>query len=157
MFQRLRNRSGPEVLGSCHGCGRCCRSLTLVDGGRPIRTMRQFEALVRRQPEYRFFLPHGVAEEDGFLHFSCLLLDADGRCSDYERRPDICRDYPNPMMFRFGAVLLDGCGYHPAPERSFAQLYRSERRRMARRSRLRRWWLRLLPRLGLQRLLPTRG
>jgi Fe-S-cluster containining protein len=38
------------------------------------------------------FLP-AEQDENGEWRFACPLLGADGRCTDYERRPQICRNY----------------------------------------------------------------
>lgn len=123
MFGWLSRRRAPVVLGGCNGCGKCCMHLTLVDRGRPIKRMEQFEQLVAREPEYRFFRPSDQRDDDGFIYFTCLLLGEDGLCTDYDNRPRICREYPDPSMFRFGAQLPSGCGYYREPERTFEQLY----------------------------------
>lgn len=131
------------MLGGCNGCGKCCMHLTLVDRGRPIKRMEQFERLVAREPEYRFFRPEDERDEDGFIYFSCLLLGEDGLCTDYERRPTICREYPDPSMFRFGAQLPSGCGYYQAPERDFAQVL--DEQLAEARGEAPSWWRRLAP------------
>lgn len=47
----------------------------------------------------------GEGEEVHFYH--CPKLNADDRCSDYENRPDICRDFPNNPL----SLLPKSCGY----------------------------------------------
>ena len=107
--------------------------------------MEQFERLVAREPEYRFFRPQEERDEDGFIYFSCLLLGDDGLCTDYENRPTICRTYPDPAMFRFGAELPSGCGYYREPERSFAEVL-DEQLTDARGDAPLPWWRRMAPR-----------
>ncbi|GAB6040740.1 hypothetical protein JCM17961_14140 [Endothiovibrio diazotrophicus] len=131
------------VLGGCNGCGKCCMHLTLVDRGRPIKQMEQFERLVAREPEYRFFRPMDARDEDGFIYFSCLLLGEDGRCTEYASRPSICREYPDPSMFRFGAQLPGGCGYYRAPERSFSDVLAEVQKEGNQAERP--WWRRFTP------------
>ena len=56
-------------------------------------------------PEYIKMLEDNKEDEVYFYH--CPKLTADNRCSDYENRPQICRDFPdNPL-----ALLPKSCGY----------------------------------------------
>ncbi len=57
-------------------------------------------------PEYLELLDKSVDEEVYFYH--CPKLNCDGLCSDYENRPQICRDFPdNPL-----SILPTSCGYY---------------------------------------------
>lgn len=56
-------------------------------------------------PEYIAMLDE--AKEDKVYFYHCPKLTADKRCSDYENRPQICRDFPdNPL-----SILPKACGY----------------------------------------------
>lgn len=56
-------------------------------------------------PEYIQMLEENKEDEVYFYH--CPKLTADKRCSDYENRPQICRDFPdNPL-----SILPKTCGY----------------------------------------------
>lgn len=56
-------------------------------------------------PEYIQMLEDNKEDEVYFYH--CPKLTKDNRCSDYENRPQICRDFPdNPL-----SILPKACGY----------------------------------------------
>lgn len=56
-------------------------------------------------PEYIKMLEEN--KEDNVYFYHCPKLTEDKRCSDYENRPQICRDFPdNPL-----SILPKSCGY----------------------------------------------
>ena len=56
-------------------------------------------------PEYIELLDEN--KEDKVYFYHCPKLTADKRCSDYENRPQICRDFPdNPL-----SILPETCGF----------------------------------------------
>ena len=56
-------------------------------------------------PEYIELLEKNKEYDVYFYH--CPKLTEDKRCSDYENRPQICRDFPdNPL-----SILPEACGY----------------------------------------------
>ncbi len=58
-------------------------------------------------PEYIEMLEKNKEENVYFYH--CPKLNENKRCSDYENRPKICRDFPdNPL-----AILPETCGFYP--------------------------------------------
>ena len=116
--QRVRYR----VSGSCKHCGRCCRELILGYRGKPIRNELQFNRLLQQNPEYGIFSPNERVPEDGILRFTCEHVSADNLCRIHERRPDMCRRYPDPGMPRRGGTLLSGCGYSFESDVVFADL-----------------------------------
>ena len=147
-IDRFRARRSMRLAGECNTCGQCCRYLTLVDRGRPVTSRAQFERLVRDQPEYAIFRPLGERDADGFLCFACSLLGEDGRCRDYVHRPALCRAYPDPAMFRYGAKLPLRCGYYLDTQLDFAaHLERERNKYRGLRGRLGRLWGRLRRRL----------
>lgn len=57
-------------------------------------------------PEYLELLKDTIDEDVYFYH--CPKLNEHGRCSDYENRPQICRDFPdNPL-----SILPKSCGFY---------------------------------------------
>jgi Fe-S-cluster containining protein len=61
-------------------------------------------------PEYLQLLQNtleGTTDEDVYF-YHCPKLNGEGRCSDYENRPQICRDFPdNPL-----SILPKSCGFY---------------------------------------------
>ncbi len=56
-------------------------------------------------PEYIKMLEE--SKEDNVYFYHCPKLTKDKKCSDYENRPQICRDFPdNPL-----SILPNSCGY----------------------------------------------
>ncbi len=63
-------------------------------------------------PEYIALLEENKEDEVYFYH--CPKLTADKKCSDYENRPQICRDFPdNPLT-----LLPASCGFCEWKEKS---------------------------------------
>lgn len=57
-------------------------------------------------PEY-FELLREKAQDENIYFYHCPKVTEDNRCSDYENRPQICKDFPdNPIGF-----LPKNCGY----------------------------------------------
>lgn len=57
-------------------------------------------------PEYFKLLEERLDGENVYF-YHCPKLTSDNRCSDYENRPQICRDFPdNPLQ-----ILPTACGY----------------------------------------------
>lgn len=98
------------VSGSCNGCGQCCERINLRNHEGWISTAKQFEALVKKSPEYQRFSISGADEQD-FLQFTCSKFRKGYGCTDYVNRPHICRRYPNKSLFLQGGRLVEGCGY----------------------------------------------
>ena len=101
-----------EILigGSCHQCGACCRSLSLDDGNGWIRNKKDFEAVVEENPQYRCFEIIGKDNIE-FLLFRCTLISVEGKCENYQKRFQFCRDFPDRNLPFCGGKLPTGCGY----------------------------------------------
>lgn len=89
---------------TCREPGRCCKRLHLQwgDGWTP-HAETPLDAIVIMARAWLPFVPLGKTK-DGALIWSCPLLDADGRCGDYENRPQLCRDYQpqeDPLCVEF--------------------------------------------------------
>lgn len=107
----------------CIGCGVCCNfavsefsfeelQLKAKNGDNfasqfisvfiPYENMNEVENVY---PEYVQML--NDSGESGYYFYHCPKVTEDNRCSDYENRPQICRDFPdNPIAF-----LPKNCGF----------------------------------------------
>lgn len=109
---------------SCIGCATCCKlacsefsyeELKLkaqagdVFAGQFLSVFVPYEDVKQAQkiyPEY-FELLSEKLEGENVYFYHCPKLTDDNRCSDYENRPAICRDFPdNPL-----SILPFKCGY----------------------------------------------
>lgn len=61
-------------------------------------------------PTYRRFYIK-KKDENGNLVFGCKYLTEDKLCSVYEKRPLMCKKYPQKKL-SFYAEMPDGCGYY---------------------------------------------
>ncbi len=109
---------------SCNKCAACCKlaasqysyeqlkqrafrgdkfSKDFISVFVPFDTEEQAKAV---NPEY-FELLNKLVEEDKIYYYYCPKLEGN-LCSDYENRPDICRDFPhNPLK-----LLPSDCSYN---------------------------------------------
>lgn len=95
--------------GGCNGCGRCCEGIFLGHEGGLIQTVAQWEAIKEDHPHYGWFIPLEI--QDQGIMFRCKKLGADKRCSDYENRPQFCRDYPSEDGIMMGGCQPLECSY----------------------------------------------
>ena len=123
VYRKLQEILAYREMFKCSGCATCCRlacsefspeelKQKAANGDKfaqqftsifiPYESMDEAEKFY---PEYIKLLKEKVEEKVYFYH--CPKLTDDNRCSDYENRPQICRDFPdNPL-----AILPDKCGY----------------------------------------------
>ena len=102
-----------KVTGACRKCGKCCRDIRMKDA----YDEKDFKLTQFFFPKYRRFEIIGK-DENGDLILSCKLLNEDGTCSDYATRLNLCRRFPNKILY-FQGVLQDGCGFKVEPEKKF--------------------------------------
>lgn len=110
---------------SCVKCGNCCKLAVseftpiqlkqrALRGDKyakefssiyvPYESEEMAEAIC---PEFFGKLKELMNPNERLYFYYCSKLGADDLCSDYENRPDICRDFPlSPMK-----ILPDTCGY----------------------------------------------
>lgn len=120
IYLKLRGRS-ILVSGSCHSCGSCCRRLSLEGRDGWLYSRSAFYETVVHYREYNRFKIIG-RDSDGVLLFTCRLLTVDGSCSDYEKRPPLCRNFPESSLLFCGGVLPPGCGYSFKPVIPFEKI-----------------------------------
>ena len=115
---------------SCNKCGECCK--LMISSYSPVQLKqrairgdkfaREFlsifipyeseEIVEAICPDYYNKLQEYMDEDERLYFYYCSKLGADNLCSDYENRPQICKDYPrNPHK-----ILPDSCGYLPWTE-----------------------------------------
>ncbi|MEW5819302.1 MAG: YkgJ family cysteine cluster protein [Cyanobacteriota bacterium] len=108
--------------GKCNACGNCCKNISVKHGNKVIKSLEQFESLQRRFSVYRMFKVMDTSEQG--VVFQCIYLDNDtGKCTDYENRPPICRNYPHEIIFKLGGNLSDTCGFSFIPIKSFKKVF----------------------------------
>ena len=109
---------------SCTGCAACCKLACSEFSYDELRQKAQngdnfatqfisvfvpYDTEVEAEkiyPEY-FELLKNKAEDEKVYFYHCPKVTEDNHCSDYENRPQICRDFPdNPIGF-----LPKTCGY----------------------------------------------
>ncbi len=99
---------------SCGKCGACCRlsiseyspAQLLEKASRGDNFAKEFISTFspyedEKEPEKLFPLYIQLLRESGekVYFYYCKKVNADNKCSDYEKRPSICRDYPdNPIQ-----------------------------------------------------------
>jgi len=95
--------------GACAHSGMCCEHLSLRFNGQPIRTPTDWQRVLARRPDWSRFVPLGVTPVGDRLCFRCTKRGG-GRCTDYDQRPRVCREYPYSVFFRVDGLHV-GCGY----------------------------------------------
>jgi Fe-S-cluster containining protein len=58
-------------------------------------------------PEYVEMLEEKLGKDEKVYFYHCPHLDENNLCTQYDKRPDICRDFPNNPL----SILPDWCGY----------------------------------------------
>lgn len=123
IYRKLNEILAYRTKFNCNGCATCCNLACSEFSPEELRQKadngdnfaNQFlsvfipykdkEEARKIYPEYIELLEKNKENEVYFYH--CPKLTADNRCSDYENRPQICRDFPdNPL-----SILPESCGY----------------------------------------------
>lgn len=97
------------VMGSCKERGVCCRNIAvyLSSGFWKFPVLRNI-AIAWYQHLYNFSYK-GADAEAQVVVFECKYLKKN-MCSIHWRRPFICRNYPQPDLFK-KRTFIPGCGY----------------------------------------------
>ena len=123
IYRKLNEILAYRVNFKCTGCAMCCKLACSEFSPEELKTKAQNgdnfanqflsvfipynskEEARKIYPEYIELLEENGENEVYFYH--CPKLTEDNRCSDYENRPQICRDFPdNPL-----SILPKSCGY----------------------------------------------
>lgn len=93
------------VTGSCKQCAECCKQIHSYG----MKNEKDLKIMQFILPHYKRFFIKGK-DENGELILSCKYLDKNGKCSVYEKRPNICRNYPYNSV-NFNGKMFATCGY----------------------------------------------
>ena len=123
IFRKLNEILAYRVTFNCVGCATCCNLACSEFSPEELRQKaangdkfaKQFTSIFipysskeearKIYPEYIELLEENNETDVYFYH--CPKLTNDNRCSDYENRPKICKDFPdNPLC-----ILPKSCGY----------------------------------------------
>jgi len=126
--EKLKNFFHSKILkkkykrkGSCNGCGTCCQRIYVRHARDVIKTEEEFEKLKTLHFFYGYLK---VLEKDELgLVFECSKLDKEtGRCTAYNKRPILCRQYPQEEIFMMGGSITEDCGYSFEPIQKFEEV-----------------------------------
>ena len=123
IYRKLKEILAYRVKFQCVGCATCCKLACSEFSPEELKQKadngdnfaKQFMSIFipypskdearKVYPEYIELLEENNETDVYFYH--CPKLTANNRCSDYENRPQICRDFPdNPLC-----ILPKSCGY----------------------------------------------
>lgn len=107
--------------GRCLGCGKCCNKIYVQTHKHVIQDEKEFEKL---KLMHRFYTYLTVVDKDKTgLVFSCENLDKETNlCKIHDKRPGICRRYPQEELFMMGGEIPEDCGYKLVPIIPFAEI-----------------------------------
>lgn len=114
-------------VGKCKKCGDCCRDIALNINGEKVKKIEDFEILIKENPSYANFQLKMIGPE-GVLSFECAKLGEDSLCMIYEKRPDVCIDYPEPDLLKCGGDVINSCGYYLVPPEDFKDVIKREKK-----------------------------
>jgi len=94
-----------KIEGECNQCGKCCKQIRSYG----LKNEKEFAIMQKIFPHYKRFFITGK-DKNGEYILSCKYLSKDNKCSVYNKRPLVCRNYPRKYVY-FNAELIEGCGY----------------------------------------------
>lgn len=123
VYRKFQEILAYRKIFKCSGCATCCNLACSEFSPEELKQKaesgdnfaRQFLSVFvpySSKEEARKIYPQYIemldeSKEDDVYFYHCPKLTADKRCSDYENRPQICRDFPdNPL-----SILPESCGY----------------------------------------------
>ncbi len=117
------------IVGSCIGCGSCCRKINLKTSKGWIRSEEHFKRMLKVHHDFQRFDIAGK-DSQGFLQFSCSWLMSSGLCRDHKNRLDICRKYPAKSLMFCGGSISEECGYTIETVTPFKKILEMETQRL---------------------------
>lgn len=80
---------------TCREPGHCCKFLHLTLSKEWVEWIGESPllALTAMAIQWLPFVPAAKNASDGDPMWACPILDSNGRCGDYENRPELCRHY----------------------------------------------------------------
>lgn len=111
--------------GNCLGCGGCCKRIYIKHASHVVKDEKEFSRL---QYLHRFYTYLTIVEKDETgLVFECSNLDpVTNLCKIHDKRPGICRRYPQEELFSMGGEIAETCGYKMKPMVSFSEVLQKE-------------------------------
>ena len=98
------------IAGQCKHSGYCCNSILISDQGIEITNIKNWTDFITKNPTFSRFRPSLF--NGNIQSFNCDCLQYDFKCSDYDNRPQMCRDYPKSYFLSYGKTYA-GCGFQP--------------------------------------------
>lgn len=128
MYEKLKKIILSKVLrrkyyrtGKCKACGKCCTQIYVKHFKHVIKDEKEFEKLQLLHKFYTYLKIIGK-DEIGLI-FECVNLDIKTRrCKIHNKRPSICRRYPQEELFSMGGALSEDCGYKMEPIVPFCEV-----------------------------------
>ncbi len=124
IFMKLRGRR-VYLRGSCSQCGTCCTSINIEGPKGWLRNELEFLRIIEKHPEYYRFSVTG-RDNLGYLLFRCNKLTAQNKCSCYEERLPICKNFPDKNLIFMGGGLPENCRYKMVIAPSFKKILAKE-------------------------------
>ncbi len=113
--------------GACKGCGKCCQQIYVRHAKNIINNEEEFEYLKTLHYFYNYLVV--VGKDETGLVFECSKLDkTTGKCTAYNTRPLLCRQYPLEEIFMMGGGISEDCGYKFTPINSFEDIFNKLKR-----------------------------
>lgn len=108
--------------GNCLGCGKCCKTIYVRHGRNVIKEEKSFKKL-QYLHEFYTYLKIVDKDETGLV-FECSNLDPETNlCKIHDKRPGICRRYPQEELFSMGGALSEDCGFKMVPIVQFSEVF----------------------------------
>lgn len=99
-----------DIVGECKKCGKCCNYIYSFD----TCNEQEFKFMQILYPVYKRFYIKDKDEKgnlpESHLIFACKYVSKDGLCTVYNKRPKMCKRYPNKKILH-NAKMHEGCGY----------------------------------------------
>jgi len=125
IYEKIQEVNALKDKYHCNKCAACCRLASSEFSFEELKQRakngdifaKQFTSVFvpyenkeeARQfyPEFFDLLESKYKDDNGIYFYHCPKLGDDNLCTDYENRPDICRDFPNNPL----VIFPKGCGY----------------------------------------------
>lgn len=81
------------------------------DRGNIAKSFGDCLALIKADKRLGRFSARG-RNSSGEIYFACDFIGRDNKCSDYKKRPQLCRTYPSVKMMQYGGIPKGDCGFY---------------------------------------------
>lgn len=99
-----------ERTGHCLQCGTCCKLIGIEVEDRLAKWSPARGLIIWWVKTFNGFTYHSWDREHETLLFTCTYFK-NGRCSDYENRSQMCKDYPPIRHYFKEPIFFPTCGY----------------------------------------------